>query len=93
MAAPVCAYLLLAVHAACNRAVRIDANSAILDAFHSHRIIALGEGGLGSIQARATRPLWIGSMPAAICPHANLRRVWQDTTMSTPIWDVPIVRS
>jgi hypothetical protein len=55
MAAPVCVYLLLAVLAACNRGVRVDAISGILDAFRSHEIVALGEGGHGSIQAHAFR--------------------------------------
>src|SRR5215211_7768556 len=55
MTAPVSVYLLLAVHAGCSRAVRVDAISGILDAFRSHQIVALGEGGHGSLQSHAFR--------------------------------------
>ena len=55
-AASICVCLLLAVHAACTRsAVRLDAIAAILDAFRSHQIVALGEGLHGNNQAHAFR--------------------------------------
>ncbi|MCC7007798.1 MAG: hypothetical protein IT184_03200 [Acidobacteria bacterium] len=47
---------LLLLGAACTRyAVPVDPVAGILEAFHSHQIVALGEGGHGSLQAHAFR--------------------------------------
>ena len=54
--ASICLFLSLLIHSACNRsAIRVDAISAILDAFRSHQIVALGEGLHGNHQAHAFR--------------------------------------
>lgn len=109
--------LLLAVGAACTRsAARIDPISGILDAFQSHQVVALGEGGHGSLQAHAFRlslirdPRFASIVNDVVVefgnsryqtvmdrfvqggdvPHSELRKVWEDTTMSNDIWDVPM---
>jgi hypothetical protein len=108
---------LAAVQVACERsAVRIDAIAGIVDAFRSHRIVALGEGLHGNNQAHAFRlalirdprftavvndlvvefgsaryqPLMDAFTGGAEVPYAELRKVWQDTTNPSPIWDTPI---
>jgi hypothetical protein len=56
IAAPFSLCLLLAVSAACSRSsVQVDPVAGILDAFRSHQIVALGEGGHGSLPAHAFR--------------------------------------
>jgi hypothetical protein len=56
VAATICLCLLPVVHAACNRSARrVEPISGILDAFRSHRIVALGEGLHGNNQAHAFR--------------------------------------
>ena len=55
-AVSICLSLSLLIHAACNRAaIRIEPIAGILDAFRSHRIVALGEGLHGNNQAHAFR--------------------------------------
>lgn len=97
-------------------AVPVNAIAAILDAFGSHSVVALGEGPHGNEQGHAFRLALIREprFPSTVndilvefgsgkyqdlmdqfvsgedVPHERLRRVWQDTTVGTAVWDRPI---
>jgi hypothetical protein len=97
-------------------AIPVDAITAILDAFRSHHVVALGEGPHGNEQGHAFRlslirdPRFVNIVDDIVVEfgsgryqhlmdrfvsgedvsHADLRRVWQDTTVGTAVWDRPI---
>jgi hypothetical protein len=97
-------------------AVPVNAIVAIVDAFRSHRVVALGEGPHGNEQGHAFRLALIRDprvlaecddvlvecgngryqdvmdrlVSGAEVSHEDLRRVWQDTTVGTAVWDRPI---
>jgi hypothetical protein len=96
--------------------IPVEPLAAILDAFQSHDIVALGEGPHGNEQGHAFRLALIrhprfaatvndivvefGSgryqalmdrfVNGADIPEQELRRAWQDTTVTTSVWDRPI---
>lgn len=97
-------------------AAPVDAVSAIIEAFQSHRVVALGEGPHGNEQGHAFRlslirdPRFVATVNDILVefgsgryqdvmdrfvngedvPRETLRRVWQDTTVGTPVWERPI---
>lgn len=97
-------------------AVPLEPISAILDAFKTHEIVALGEGSHGNEQGHAFRLSLIRDPRFAVTVNdivvesgnaryqdvmdrfvdggevspAELRRVWEDTTVASAIWDRPI---
>jgi hypothetical protein len=101
--------------AASPRAVPVDAATAILDAFKTHDIVALGEPH-GNEQAAAFRialiqnPRFAATVNDVVVESGNsryqdvmdrfvrgdavddatFRKVWQNTTQSHTLWDVPI---
>lgn len=94
----------------------VEAVTAIVEAFRSHAVVALGEGPHGNEQGHAFRLSLIrderfravvndilvefGSgryqdlmdryVQGEAVPHEMLRRVWQDTTVASAVWDRPI---
>lgn len=94
----------------------VEPIAAILDAFQTHPIVALGEGPHGNEQGHAFRLALIrhprfaatvndivvefGSgryqalmdrfVNGADVSESELKRVWQDTTVTTSVWDRPI---
>lgn len=97
-------------------AVPLEPISAILDAFKTHQIVALGEGAHGNEQGHAFRlslirdPRFATTVNDIVVESGNaryqdvmdrytnggdvsretLRRVWEDTTVPSTIWDRPI---
>jgi hypothetical protein len=97
-------------------AIPVDAIGAILDAFQTHPIVALGEGPHGNEQGHAFRlslirhPMFAATVNDIVVEFGNaryqslmdrfvsgedvsddaLRHVWQDTTVTTSVWDRPI---
>jgi hypothetical protein len=94
----------------------VEAIAAILQAFQTHPIVALGEGPHGNEQGHAFRlalirdprftaavndivvefgsgryqSLMDGFVNGADVPERELKHVWQDTTVTTSVWDRPI---
>jgi erythromycin esterase-like protein len=96
--------------------IPVEPIAAILDAFQTHPIVALGEGPHGNEQGHAFRLALIrdprfaatvtdivvefGSaryqalmdrfVNGADVPDSALKHAWQDTTVTTSVWDRPI---
>jgi hypothetical protein len=94
----------------------VEAIAAILHFFHTHDLVALGEGPHGNEQGHAFRldlirdPRFAATVNDIVVefgssryqalmdrfvnggdiPERELRRAWQDTTVTTAVWDRPI---
>ena len=97
-------------------AVPSEPIAAILDAFRTHSVVAMSEGGHGNEQAHTFRlalirdPRFAATVDDIVVESGNalyqetidrfvrgdsvsyeeLRKVWQDTTQRTSVWDRPI---
>jgi hypothetical protein len=97
-------------------ATPLEPVASVLDAFRTHRLVALGEGDHNNLQSYAFRmalihhPAFAGLVNDIVVeagnslyqdvmdkfvagedvPYDALRRVWQDTTQPTDVWDKPI---
>lgn len=93
-----------------------EARAAILDAFASHDVVFLGEGGHGNPAGHAFRldlirdprfPSTVNDIVVEFgnsryqammdryirgedIPRNQLKHAWQDTTVASPVWDVPM---
>jgi hypothetical protein len=109
-------FLAAAVAAAQVPATPADPTTAILNAFRTHSIVALGEGQHWNLQAHAFRMSLIRDprlsktvndivvefgdaryqyvidryVEGHDVPYAELRHVWEDTTMANTVFDLPI---